>query len=133
MNRRHVHVACAIIERDGLVLATRRSARMSLPLKWEFPGGKLEAGESPQECLRRELHEELGAAVEIGAGLPTVTHSYPDFICTLYPFVCTLASAELTLHEHDQLAWLHPRQLHTLDWLEADLPVLAAYLDFTDQ
>jgi 8-oxo-dGTP diphosphatase len=129
LSRRHLHVACAIIERDGLVLATRRSARMSLPLKWEFPGGKLEAGESPQECLHRELREELGVSVEIGAGLPAVTHCYHDFTCTLYPFICTLSSAELTLHEHDQLIWLPPRQLHTLDWLAADLPVLAAYLE----
>jgi len=111
------------------VLATRRSATMSLPLKWEFPGGKLEPGESPQECLHRELHEELGVQVSIAADLPIVTHSYPDFTCTLYPFVCTLAGGELILHEHDQLVWLSPSQLHSLDWLAADLPVLAAYLE----
>jgi 8-oxo-dGTP diphosphatase len=129
LSKRHVHVACAIIERDGRVLATRRSATMSLPLKWEFPGGKLEPGESPQECLHRELHEELGVQVAIEAGLPTVTHNYPDFTCTLYPFVCTLSGGELVLHEHDQLVWLSPPQLHSLDWLAADLPVLAAYLE----
>lgn len=127
---RHVHVACAIIERDGLVLATRRSAKMTLPFKWEFPGGKLEAGESPRECLHRELHEELGVAVTVAGDLPTVTHNYPDFTCTLYPFVCALSTGELVLHEHDQLAWLPPAQLHTLDWLAADLPVLASYLEY---
>jgi mutator protein MutT len=57
---RHIHVTCAIIERDGLVPATRRSAAMSMPLKWEFPGGKIDPGESPEACLRREIHEELG-------------------------------------------------------------------------
>ena len=129
MSRRHLHVACAIIERDGLVLATRRSASMSLPLKWEFPGGKLEPGETPQVCLHRELHEELGVQVLIAANLPTVTHSYPDFTCTLYPYVCALTGGELTLHEHDQLIWLSPKQLSSLDWLAADLPVLAAYLE----
>jgi 8-oxo-dGTP diphosphatase len=129
LSKRHVHVACAIIEREGCVLATRRSASMSLPLKWEFPGGKLEPGESPQQCLHRELHEELGVQVAIVAGLPTVTHNYPEFTCTLYPFVCTLSGGELILHEHDQLAWLSPPRLHSLDWLAADLPVLAAYLE----
>ena len=58
--KKHIHVACALIERDGLVLAAQRSAVMSIPLKWEFPGGKLEAGESAEECLRRELVEEMG-------------------------------------------------------------------------
>jgi 8-oxo-dGTP diphosphatase len=131
LSKRHVHVACAIIEREGLVLATRRSATMSLPLKWEFPGGKLEPGESPQECLHRELHEELGVQVSISADLPVVTHGYPDFTCTLYPYVCALTGGELTLHEHDQLAWLPPGQLYSLDWLAADLPVLTAYLERT--
>ena len=92
------------------------------------PGGKLEAGESPQSCLHRELHEELGVEVAILAELPVTTHSYPDFTCTLYPFVCNLSAGELVLHEHDQMAWLLPDQLHTLDWLAADLPVLASYL-----
>jgi len=128
LSRRHVHVACGIIEREGEVLATRRSARMSLPLKWEFPGGKLEAGESPQNCLHRELHEELGVEVAILAELPVITHNYPDFTCTLYPFVCNLSAGELVLHEHDQMVWLLPEQLHTLDWLAADLPVLSSYL-----
>ena len=63
---RHLRVACAIIERDGRVLAAQRSAAMTLPLKWEFPGGKIEAGESPEECLIRELMEELGVTVLVG-------------------------------------------------------------------
>ena len=66
----HVHVACAIIERDGLVLAAQRSEGMNLPLKWEFPGGKLEAGETPGECVIRELHEELAVQIGIGLALP---------------------------------------------------------------
>jgi 8-oxo-dGTP diphosphatase len=123
----HIHVACALIERDGLVLAAQRSATMSLPLKWEFPGGKLEAGESPEECLRRELVEELGVAVSIGLPLPRLTHSYDLFTVTLYPFVCSLESEQITLHEHAAIAWLLPEELHTLDWLEADLPIISTY------
>ena len=72
--RKHIHVACAIIERDGLVLAARRSASMSFPLKWEFPGGKIDPGESPQECLHRELLEEMGVSVWYKGGF-AITYS----------------------------------------------------------
>jgi 8-oxo-dGTP diphosphatase len=125
--KKHVHVACALIERDGLLLAAQRSAVMSLPLKWEFPGGKLEAGETPEKCLRRELVEEMGVTVTVGHQLPLHTHSYETFTVTLYPFICSLQSSEITLHEHAAITWLAAHELHTLDWLEADRPVLEAY------
>jgi len=121
---RHIHVACAIIERDGLVLAAQRSAIMSLPLKWEFPGGKLEAGESAAECLRRELVEELGVTIAVGQALPLHTHAYDSFTVTLYPFFATIQSGAITLHEHAAMVWLPPGELHTLDWAEADWPVI---------
>lgn len=124
---KHIHVACALIERDGLVLAARRSAAMTLPLKWEFPGGKLEAGESAEDCLQRELVEELGVTIAVGRPLPLHTHSYDSFTVTLYPFVCRMESNTITLHEHDAIIWLPPEKLHTLDWAEADWPVLEAY------
>jgi 8-oxo-dGTP diphosphatase len=88
--QRHIHVACAIIEQGGLVLAARRGEAMSMPLSWEFPGGKIEAGETPRQCLRRELMEELGIAISVGAALEPVTHDYPSFTVTLYPFVCAM-------------------------------------------
>ncbi len=122
-----IHVACALIERDGLVLAAQRSERMNLPLKWEFPGGKIDPGESPAECLRRELREELGIGIAPGAPLSTTTHAYLDFKVTLYPFICSVESGEITLHEHKQILWLRPERLHKLDWAEADLPVIAEY------
>jgi 8-oxo-dGTP diphosphatase len=124
----HIHVTCAIIERDGLVLAAQRSAAMATPLKWEFPGGKIDGGESSEECLRRELSEELGINVRVGKNLPPATHDYPAFIVTLYPFICTIDSGEIVLHEHAAISWLPPEQLHTLDWAEADLPVIESYL-----
>ena len=124
----HVHVACAIIRRDGLILAAQRSAAMNLPLKWEFPGGKLEAGETPAECLRRELVEEMGVTIVVGQSLPLHTHHYQSFTVTLYPFACSIESGEITLHEHAAMVWLRPEELHTLDWAEADLPVIAEYL-----
>ncbi len=124
----HVHVACAIIERDGLVLAAQRSESMNLPLKWEFPGGKLEAGETPGECVVRELHEELDVRVGVGPALPTATHSYATFTVTLYPFLCSLDSGEMIVREHRAVVWLEPGRMLELDWAEADLPVIADYL-----
>jgi 8-oxo-dGTP diphosphatase len=128
LNIKHIHVACAIIERDGLVLAAQRSSRMSLPLKWEFPGGKIDPGESVVECLQRELIEEMNIRISVGQPLAAVTHHYPGFTVTLYPFICAISSGEIILHEHEAIAWLPPDQLPALDWAEADGPVLAAYL-----
>jgi 8-oxo-dGTP diphosphatase len=120
----HLHVACAIIQQNGLILATQRSATMSLPLKWEFPGGKLEAGESAQDCLVRELQEELGVSVRVGQGLTPLTHNYPDFRVTLHPFCCDQLEGDLTLHEHNAVRWLPLDELAGLDWLEADRPII---------
>ena len=128
---RHLHVACALIERDGLLLAAQRSSLTSIPLKWEFPGGKIEAGETPEACLHRELQEELEVTVVIGRALSLHTHHYADFTVTLYPFVCALTTAEIVLREHEEIRWLAPGELLTLDWAEADLPVLHAYLAMT--
>ncbi len=125
---KHIHVTCAIIERDGLVLAAQRSEDMSLPLKWEFPGGKIDPGETPEECLRREIVEEMGIHVLLEKCLPASTHHYPKFAVTLYPFVCSIASGEIVLHEHAAIDWLPPKELHGLDWAEADVPVIESYL-----
>lgn len=126
---KHIHVACAIIERDGKVLCTQRSASMSMPLKWEFPGGKIDLGESAEECLRRELVEELGLTINIGSVLPPHTHHYENFTVTLYPFVCTIASGVITLHEHSAMVWLLPSQMASLDWAEADWPIIEKYIE----
>lgn len=123
-----IDVACAIIEKEGLVLAAQRSASMSLPLKWEFPGGKLDPGENAIDCLRRELREEMNLQVRIVKSLPASTHSYQTFTVTLHPFVCVIACGEIELHEHAAITWLPAQALATLDWAEADLPVIETYL-----
>ncbi|HSH12720.1 MAG TPA: (deoxy)nucleoside triphosphate pyrophosphohydrolase [Desulfurivibrionaceae bacterium] len=123
-----LQVSCAIIERQGLVLAAQRSAVMSHPGKWEFPGGKIVPGESAAEGLRREILEELGVELNIGRQLPPHTHRYPALTVSLYPFVCTISTGEPVLHEHQAIIWSPPAELSRLDWAEADLPVLAAYL-----
>lgn len=126
--KRHLHVACAIIEQNGTVLTAQRSAAMSLPLKWEFPGGKIEAGETAEECLIRELREELGVSVFIGSALSPATHCYPDFTVTLYPFTCRLTGGTVSMYEHHALKWVEPQQMSDLDWAAADLPVIREYL-----
>jgi 8-oxo-dGTP diphosphatase len=130
--KRHLHVACAIIEQDGKVLAAQRGATMSLPFKWEFPGGKIESGESPQECLHRELAEELGISVFIGSALCPATHTYSDFTVTLHPFTCRLGDSEqIMMREHNALLWIEPERMPELDWATADLPVISEYMAST--
>lgn len=129
---KHFHVACVIIERGGFILAAQRSADMDMPLKWEFPGGKIEPWETPEECLIREILEEMGIHIRVGESLPSSTHQYPALTVTLYPFICSIESGEIILHEHSAINWLPPSELHILDWAEADLPVIAKYLSASD-
>jgi 8-oxo-dGTP diphosphatase len=125
----HFAVACAVIEREGRVLAARRSAGQSLAGKWEFPGGKLEPGETAAAALAREIREELALDVRVGAPLPPRDHDYGTFAITLVPFLCTLATdAEAHPREHDAVRWCTPVELTALEWAPADLPVLADYL-----
>lgn len=126
---KNLQVACAIIEQDGMVLAAQRSERMSLPLKWEFPGGKINEQESAETCLVREVMEELCLRVTVGMPLQKVSHAYRDFSVTLYPFICTIAAGALTLHEHKAIKWLPPADLLSLDWAAADHPIITAYLE----
>lgn len=101
---------------------------MHLPLKWEFPGGKLHEGEAEADCIRREIREELGMEVEPVRRLPDVTHDYGDKHVVLLPFVCRYVSGELRLMEHADSRWLKPPELQSLDWCEADLPVVSEYM-----
>lgn len=123
-----VDVACAILEHDGKVLAAQRSATMRLPLKWEFPGGKLHPGESAAACLVREVQEELGVTVRVVTALPVHEHRYDNFAVRLHPFVCRYDGAALTLHEHRAVQWLAPAKLLQLDWAAADIPIIEGYL-----
>ncbi|MFC0518648.1 (deoxy)nucleoside triphosphate pyrophosphohydrolase [Mucilaginibacter angelicae] len=126
-----IKVTCAIIvDADGLVFAAQRSAAMSLPLKWEFPGGKIEPGETAEACLIREIKEELNVEVEIVAALPANTHQYPSVTIQLIPFVCRLILGEITLKEHLDFKWLSKDELLALDWAEADVPIVKYYLNF---
>lgn len=117
-------VTCAIILRDGQILITQRSAQMPHPLKWEFPGGKVKEGESVEECIRREIREELGLQVEVERLLPSVRHSYGSYPIVLIPLVCTPKAGEVVLAEHRAFQWIPLERLEEVDWLEADLGVV---------
>ena len=125
-----VRVPCAIIERNGKVLAAQRSAGGSLPMKWEFPGGKLEADETEEEGLIREIREELCVEIRIGERLPVTDRDDIWRTIQLVPFVCELASEEIVLTEHEQILWLTPDELPELDWAEADRDVLLNYFKY---
>jgi len=125
-----VPVACAIIEdADGRVLIAQRPPHKHLALKWEFPGGKIEAGESPADALLRELSEELGCTVAIIHPLPPFLHDYTTVLIEMFPFICRLTadSPAPHAHEHVALRWIDPAELPTFDLAAADLPVVAAY------
>lgn len=123
-------VSCAIIERNGLVLCTQRSAAMRLPLKWEFPGGKVEADETAEQCLIRECGEELNLQLEISAAMPSVKYEYAAGLwLELIPFRCNVVGGKLELREHASAKWLAPKDLPGLDWAEADIEVVQNYLD----
>jgi 8-oxo-dGTP diphosphatase len=124
-----ITVTCAIIENGGRVLCAQRSEGMPLPLKWEFPGGKIEENEDAEICLKREIREELGIDIIIVERLLSIEHTYPgQKTFELVPFRCILAGGELDVKEHKQVKWLKKAELQQLDWAEADITVLNNYL-----
>ena len=125
-----IPVVCALIEdNDGRLLMAQRPPHKHLGLKWEFPGGKVEPGETPEAALHRELNEELGCTIEILRALPRCIHAYEKITIEMIPFVSRLAvgSPEPHLHEHVALQWIAPADLATLDLPAADTPIIAAY------
>ncbi len=103
----------------------RNSARLRrLQGWWEFPGGKLEPGETPEQCIEREIREELATEVRADRILGTIDYDYPTFHLTMYCILCTIVSGELKLLEHEAARWLTKETLHSVDWLPADLLIL---------
>ena len=114
-----IEVVAAIIVRGGKVFATQRGYG-EWQGWWEFPGGKIEPGECPQEALAREIREELDAEIEVGELLETVEWDYPAFHLTMRCFMCTLLSESMHLNEHEDAAWLTRDTLNSVKWLPAD-------------
>lgn len=120
-----VDVVCGVIQdAEGRFLACLRPQGKHLGGKWEFPGGKVDPGESSQVALARELSEELGIAVEVGDALSTVIWTYERGTIRLHPFLCRMVSGKLTAMEHEDLRWCAPMDFGSLDWADADVPIL---------
>lgn len=114
-----IKVAAAIIVHDNKIFATQRGYG-EFKDGWEFPGGKIEEGETPQEALVREIKEELDTEIEVKEFLETVEYDYPEFHLSMDCFFCTIKSGELVLKEHEAAKWLTVETLDSVDWLPAD-------------
>ena len=121
---KRIEVVAAIIhDAEGRIFATQRGYG-EFKDGWEFPGGKMEAGETPEEALRREIWEELETRIEVERLVETVEYDYPQFHLTMHCFLCRVESGRLELKEHEAARWLAKEELGSLDWLPADLQVI---------
>ena len=120
---KQIEVVAAIIVADGKILATQRGYGEYMD-KWEFPGGKIEPGETPEEALRREIREELSADISVNQFVCTVEHDYPTFHLTMHNYLCQVVSGHLQLLEHEAARWLDITHINTVDWLPADRKIL---------
>ena len=121
---KRIHVVGAVIIKDGLVLCAQRGEGASLPGFWEFPGGKIEPGESPVAALKREITEELGCVIEVGDEVNTTMHEYEFGTIVLTTYYCSLTSGTPTTSEHAAIRWLSPVELTTIIWAPADIPAV---------
>ena len=122
-NIKHIEVVAAVILRGDRVFATQRGYG-DFKDWWEFPGGKIEPGEAPEEALKREIREELSAEITVGKLLKTVEWDYPAFHLTLHCYLCSLASEEMSLNEHEAARWLDAGSIYSVKWLPADNDIL---------
>lgn len=123
---KHIEVVAAIIIHDNKTLCVQRN-KNKLPYiseKFEFPGGKMEPGETKEETIKREILEELKMEISVGEDFLTVTHEYPDFIITMHSFICNCKNQNVTLTEHISYKWLAKNELTPLDWAAADIPIV---------
>ena len=121
--RKHIVVVAAIIVRDGRIFATQRGYG-DWKDWWEFPGGKIEPGESTEDALKREIREELATEIEVDELLTTVEYDYPKFHLTMHCYLCTIISGDLSLLEHEDARWLALDELDCVKWLPADKDVI---------
>lgn len=124
-SRRNIEVVAAIIIQDGRLFATQRGYGEWKDW-WEFPGGKIEPGESPKDALKREIREELATEIEVGNLLTTVEYDYPKFHLTMHCYLCDIIRGQLSLLEHEDARWLTKDELDGVKWLPADVEVIKA-------
>ena len=122
--KKHIEVVAAVIrDEDSKILATQRGYG-AMKDGWEFPGGKMEPGETPQEALQREISEELAVTIEVDEFLCTVHYNYPEFYLTMHCYWCHVVQGAVKLLEHEAARWLTMDQLNTVDWLPSDQEVV---------
>jgi 8-oxo-dGTP diphosphatase len=123
---KHIEVVAAIIVYENKILCVQRGEnKLSyISKKYEFPGGKMEPGESKSETIKREILEELHMVIEVKEEFLTVKHEYPDFILEMHSFICKCQNNTVTLTEHLDFKWLNISELSSLDWAAADIPIV---------
>ncbi len=123
---KHVEVVASIIEHQGKTLCVQRNTSKYdyISLKYEFPGGKVEEGETNEAALVREIREELNMQIHDLTHFLTVEHSYPDFKITMHSYKCKVENPELKLSEHVDFKWRTPNEMDDLDWAGADIPIV---------
>ena len=120
---KQIEVVAAVICKDGMIFATQRGYG-DFKDWWEFPGGKMEVGETPEEALKREIREELLTEIYVDEFLCTVEYDYPKFHLTMHCYLCSLLTEALHLNEHEAARWLTKEELDSVKWLPADLEVV---------
>lgn len=119
-----MEISCGIIYKNSKVLICQRPKNKGLALKWEFPGGKIESNETLEECLHREIKEELNIEIKILRKLTPYKFDYPEFSVILNPFICNYESGDLIIFEHNQILWEEIKNLDSYDWAEADIELV---------
>lgn len=122
--KKRIEVTGAIIVKDGKILGAKRGSGKSLAGYWEFPGGKIEPGETAEQALYRELKEELHCEAEIGRHVTTTEHEYDFAIIVLSTYYCTLKDGEPQLTEHEEIRWMTGAEMLELEWAPADIPAV---------
>jgi len=123
---KQIEVVAGIIFYEDEILCVQRAKNklQYISEKFEFPGGKIEQGETQKEALQRELLEELNISADIKSFYFTVVHEYPDFELTMHCYICEIDTKDITLNEHISLQWLNLNELQNLDWAAADIPIV---------
>ena len=123
MGKKQIEVVAAIIRKEGRIFATQRGYGEWKDW-WEFPGGKMEAGETPEKALQREIREELSTEISVDEFFCTVEYDYPKFHLTMHCYFCSLLTNALHLNEHEAARWLASENLESVQWLPADLQII---------
>lgn len=125
---KNIEVVAAIIRKEDKIFATQRGYG-DWKDWWEFPGGKMETGETPEEALKREIKEELSADISVDEFITTVEYDYPAFHLTMHCYLCTLLDEAMHLNEHEAARWLSKAELRSVKWLPADLEVVEKMME----